>query len=294
MLNPMRIILFTAMLLSPGLLLANGVAVWDCAYRNGSTNTTTESMTLEFEESLIQYTSYEVFERRTTRIVLDAIRNERAYRELAQISQNSLDRLQGIGIERIFFCEIFDDTDSGEIRITVTLQNFNGRKELIKSVSMRRGLINDSRSRREKMTELVQSILRVSVTSTMTQTYLDYRFDLRSCSINDRTISCDFVITNNGEDRTINVHSNQSSTYKSVIYDDFNNSSTASRLQIANSNSRRNVQVMLISGRPTDSNIIFEGLSSSSTSVPRLDISAWDEESRQPFVITFRNINLIR
>jgi hypothetical protein len=181
-----------------------------------------------------------------------------------------------LGVSVVVFGEMFDDVDSGDVSVIVTFQDFTGKKLLIKSVLMRRGLVRDATSRREKMASLVQAISGVTATTESTSGKLlreqrnNFIFDVESCSRSDRTVLCRLLITNNGEDRKLFIVLNAkhggwadkvyiTPNTQSSIYDDFNNEATPARVQIsnvsANSSNKVVVGAMLISGRPAEATV---------------------------------------
>ena len=59
----------------------------------------------------------------------------------------------------VVFGEVYDDTASGEVIVTVTFEDFTGEKRYMEAVQMRRGLRDDTDSRRSKMKELVGNLI---------------------------------------------------------------------------------------------------------------------------------------
>jgi hypothetical protein len=305
--------IFVLCLFLPALSFAKNVVVWDFTTRDGSKTETTASLTYEFEEALAQGGSYTVLERRSLPRLQAVIQNEKALRDIGLISSTGSQELKQLGVTVVVFGEMFDDVDSGDVSVTVTFQDLTGNKLLIKSVLMRRGLLRDATSRREKMASLGQAISGATATTGSESGKLlreqrnNFIFDVESCSLSDRTVLCRLLITNNGEDRKLFIVLNSkhggwadkvyiAPNTQSSIYDDFNNTATPARVQISNvsANSSNNVVVgaMLISGRPAQATIQFEGLSSRATTITRLDISCVDGESKSMFVTTFRNVPL--
>lgn len=304
-------------LLVPVALFAQNVVVWDFSTRAGEKNTTTQSLTYEFEESLSQNCSYKVLERRNIERLQAVIQNEKALQDIGQITAGGATELKGLGATLVVFGEIFDDVDSGEVIVTVTFQDFKGTKALIKSTSIRRGLLRDSTSRRESMTTLTGGICR-SVKTTRAAgksgriQVNNFIFDLENCTLSDRSVLCSFLITNNGEDRKLFIVGSVTYGYgsvlgetrvpsgtSSVLYDDFNNEAVPSRVQISNASAivetfKPAVGAMLISGRPAQASLRFEGLSSDATTVTRLDVTCVDGESGEVFVAKFRNLALMK
>jgi hypothetical protein len=303
--------IFVLCLFMPVLSFAQNVVVWDFSTRDGTKTETTASFTYEFEEALAQGSSYAVLERRNLPRLQAVIENEKELRDIGLISSAGSRELKQLGVSVVVFGEMFDDIDSGDVSVTVTFQDFTGKKLLIKSVLMRRGLLRDATSRREKMAYLVQAISGITATTGSTSGKIlreqknNFIFDMESCSLSDRTVLCRLLITNNGEDRKLSIVLNAKNggwadevylapNTKSLLYDDFNNEATPARIQISNAsaNSPDNfvVGAMLISGRPAEATIQFEGLSSKATTVTRLDITCVDGESKSTFVATFRNV----
>ena len=125
--------------------------------RNGVRNELTRQLTVEFEEELTQKKVCTVLERRNFARLIAQKDNEKAVLRLEGISTTSLDTLRANNANAVVFGEVYDDINSGEYRIAVTLQNFDNSKS-VWSVPVRRGLINDAVSREKAMGELVDRI----------------------------------------------------------------------------------------------------------------------------------------
>jgi hypothetical protein len=288
--------------------------VWDFATRDGEKNKTTESLTYEFEEALSQNCTYSVLERRKLDRLQTVIENEKALQDIGQLTATGSTELKRLGAAVVVFGEMFDDVESGEVIVTVTFQDFKGKKILIKSASIRRGLLRDATSRRERMTALAGEICKNTKPSASSGKSgrvqeNNFIFDLEKCSLTDRTVLCRFLVTNNGEDRKLFIVLNgrnggwADKTYFkpdtfSLLYDDFNNEAKPSRVQISNASmdatDQPAVGAMLIAGRPAEASLRFEGLSSKATTVTRLDITCVDGESGEIFVATLKNLPLVK
>jgi len=225
-----RLLLSFVCLLLPSVIFAQSVVVWDFATRTGEKNNTTESLTYEFEESLSQNCSYNVLERRNLDRLQAVIQNERALQNVGQITAGGATELKRLGASLVVFGEMFDDVDSGEITITVIFQNFKGQKVLIKSVSIRRGLLLDSASRRESMAALTGQICRstkateavgkseakqpaaestspqVQPTKVIeTKEAAGIAFSLLGCRLSGSVVTCDLSVVNKDDDRQIEI-----------------------------------------------------------------------------------------
>ena len=131
--------------------------VWDFAVRNGGKSELTRQLTVEFEEKLTQKKLCKVLERRNYARLIAQKDNEKAVLRLEGISTTSLDTLKANNANAVVFGEVYDDIQSGEYKITVTLENFDNSKS-VWSVPIRHGLINDAASREKAMEELVGKI----------------------------------------------------------------------------------------------------------------------------------------
>jgi len=151
-------LLLLLLLLLPTPSFAQNLAVWDFRMRDGTRTETTSSLAYEFEEALMQGSTYVVLERRNVPRLQAVIDSEMALQDIDKVSPAGLSKLKQLGIAVVVFGELFDDVDSGDASITISFQEFSGKKLLTKSVLMRRGLLRDATSRRERMTALVQSL----------------------------------------------------------------------------------------------------------------------------------------
>ena len=191
------------------------VAVWDFTTRDGEDDQMTENFTYEFEEALVNYGGVSVLERRNMDRLVAVIENERAVQDILQMSESAINDLKQIGVEQVVFGEIYDDIDGGEISIRVTFQELNGEKALVKSTYMRRGLLSDGRSRRDKMKELVESLSPTEKTrrdggekaqeENMELLISDLKFSLEGCTKNVNRLTCVVMITNMGADREVRI-----------------------------------------------------------------------------------------
>jgi len=312
-----RSLLLLLVLLSLRSHAAENVVVWDFASRDGEKDKTTESLTYEFEEALSENCSYDVLERRKLDRLQAVIKNEKALQDIGELTAGGSTELKRLGASLVVFGEVYDDVDSGEVIVTVTFQDFKGKKVLIRSIPLRRGLLRDSATRRDSMATLAGKICKnTKTTETQGKSSRvmanDFIFDLEKCTRTDRSILCNFQITNNGEDRKLFIVGNVTYGYGSVvgeirvpegtatiIYDDFNNEAAAARAQISNASAdistySASVGARLISGRPAQASLRFDALSSKATTVTRLDVTCVDGETNEVFVVTFKNLALVK
>jgi hypothetical protein len=135
------------------------VYIWDFDDRTGKNPKLTERITKAFEEALIQARCFQVLERRQFDKLLAQSRNEKAISDLNDISKKSLGEVKRItNAQIVILGEVDDDVDSGQFKITVSLQRFDSPKEAVESIKLLRGRINDSEIREQAMRDLVKKI----------------------------------------------------------------------------------------------------------------------------------------
>ncbi len=290
-------LLLVALLAAPAAAQAKPkVYVIDFTTRDLAKNTQTANFTRDFEQALVQAGCYTVLESREFSRLLTELDRERAIADVADLSKSALDGLKTQQAEMVVFGEVFDDIDSGQVNVTVTFQKFDRTKVLIKSTLLSRGKVNDAASRQEAMAALTSGLCQRTAT-VRRLTAKDFIFDLGECRIQERSVTCELLVTNNGEDRDllVAVHNKYYTNKLTRMYDDSSEETLASRILLARRESDGDwVQNTLISGRPAELEIAFEGVSSKATTITRLDVECWESEHENAFPVTFRNIPLKR
>lgn len=134
------------------------VYVWDFATRDSKTNTLTTSFTEEFEEALIKSRQCRVLERRNYARLFAQKENENGILNLEQISKSKIENLKFLQAEVVIFGEIFDDTDGGHLKISVSVQDFQANILAKESILLSRGKRYDVESRQDAMKKLVKQL----------------------------------------------------------------------------------------------------------------------------------------
>lgn len=107
------------------------VYVSDFLTRDRHKDTLTKNLTEEFEELLTHDEECcKVLERRNYDRLIAETDKERMISEIHEFSSLTLDSLYSYGANHVFFGEVYYDLGNGEIKITITLQNFNGSKRM--------------------------------------------------------------------------------------------------------------------------------------------------------------------
>lgn len=116
-----------------------------------------------------------------------------------------------------------------------------------------------------------------------------FTFSLQTCQRNAGNVTCHILITNNGEDRKLEIMK-QSNNAKTRIIDELGNEYVAKRLTLGNDSSEMSrVENRLVAGIPTKALLYFEGI------VPEVQVAALVElscYSGELFSSQFRTIPL--
>lgn len=100
--------------------------------------------------------TFTILNRRNLRSILAESRNEELVRSLEDLPTETRRRIQRFErAEGVIFGELFDDRESGDVIVSVTLETFDAVKRWKHTASLRRGLIHDYASRERVMRALV-------------------------------------------------------------------------------------------------------------------------------------------
>ena len=116
------------------------------------------SFTDLFETALVNSGTNKVLNRRNLQKVLAEAQSESYVASMGDVSTQARVRIPALeGAEGVIFGEVNDDTDSGEVSVTVTLESFDSVIHWKRSLSMKRGRLRDLASRREAMEGLARA-----------------------------------------------------------------------------------------------------------------------------------------
>lgn len=141
------------------------IYVWNFSTRDSEQDELTTNLTQEFEEALIQSKRFQVLERRKYDRLLAQKDNEKAILNIEGISSTALKNLKANQANAVVFGEMHDDIQSGQIKVTVTIQTFDGKKLDMQSIRFTRGKRFNPESRELAMKELVNLIFSKGVIS---------------------------------------------------------------------------------------------------------------------------------
>lgn len=117
------------------------------------------SFTELFETALVNSGSYRVLNRRNLQRVLAESQSEAYVASMGDVKSPARAQIAKIeGAQGVVFGEVVDDSESGDVKITVTLESFDSVVVWKHSGLMRRGLLRDGPSRQRAMERLAQDI----------------------------------------------------------------------------------------------------------------------------------------
>lgn len=116
------------------------------------------SFTELFETALINSGAYRVLNRRNLQKVLAESQSEyvASMGDVKSPVRGQIAKIEGA--QGVVFGEVVDDSDSGDVRITVSLESFDSLVHWKHSGLMKRGLLRDGPSRQRAMERLMQDI----------------------------------------------------------------------------------------------------------------------------------------
>lgn len=119
---------------------------------------TGRNFTQEFEEALFEAGCFSIMERREYARLMRQKDNEKAIMSIEGITDMSLGEFKALHAEAMIFGEVYDDVESGELKIRVEVTNLHGEKLQVQGVRMSRGKSHDAESRELLMQELAHSL----------------------------------------------------------------------------------------------------------------------------------------
>ena len=134
------------------------VYVWNFSDRSGGMDDLTTSLTDDFEAALLQTDCCEILQRRTYSRLFQQRENEKAISGYGNLSSDSKSRLKDIRANTVVFGEVYDDTNSGQVKVSVSFEKLNGTIDKRASVYMAKYDINNPSKREGAMLELIDEL----------------------------------------------------------------------------------------------------------------------------------------
>jgi len=118
-----------------------------------------------------------------------------------------------------------------------------------------------------------------------------FLFELKRCSLTGRSVECDLLITNNKDDRRLNIWADYWGS-RSRLIDPNGNEYVSGEEAILGSSKGGRPQSILVSGIPTKAKMSFENVSPDIELARLVEISC--ESDSGSFKVQFRNVPLVR
>jgi len=112
-----------------------------------------------------------------------------------------------------------------------------------------------------------------------------FTFALQKCKKTGANVVCDFIVTNNDNDRNLQINN------ASNLFDNFGNKYNADQIQLANCHNTYSCTMRLIQSIPTRAVLSFSEVSSDATNAALLEIKFWTSKW---FSVQFRNISFTK
>lgn len=265
----------------------NKIYVWDFADRNGQRSDLTTSLTDEFEEALQFTECCKILQRRDYARLFSQRENEVGIIGIQNIPTEQKDRLKDLRAESVVFGEVFDDTNSGQFKISVSVEDFSGEILRSASVYMAKYNINNPQKRIEAVKELVDKLKFAPNTSKPieTKTVGEWTFSLTGCQRIGKDIQCGYTVTSNYRDRTFTM------SYLSTAYDEYGYQYALSSHKLANKSvvGSNGIRTLLIDGVETSGFLRFDNVSSRANKFTLLVFSIGGEDLSTN-KLEFRNV----
>lgn len=148
---------------------AFNVYIWEFGNRNGTRDEATRNITQEFETAFIGTQCCTVLERRNYDRLMQQKENEQAVMSIDGIADASVGTLKTLEAGAVIFGEVYDDVTSGEVKVSVIVQDFTGKSLIKQRVRFSRGKLSDAASREESMKALADQVCSALVEKKMVQ-----------------------------------------------------------------------------------------------------------------------------
>jgi hypothetical protein len=279
------------------------VYVWEFATREGEENDYTLSFTEEFEEALIQSECCTILQRRYYSRLLEQKQNEERINNAKEIPGEVKNQLKLLDGNTVVFGEVYDDNNSGQVKITVNFESFTG--EILKKAStyLPKFALPDPLKREEAVKKLIAEIgfdSKAMVTRNNGEGFLNSPIDefendqfkvvLESCKRSGTDVSMYLKITRKSNDGDIKIYGNRSPyTTATRAFDNFGGEFKTSRIKAGNTIDAYGggTSHYFVQGLPTQVIITFGGIPENADTIKLFELYIVYMKS-----IKFRNIKI--
>jgi hypothetical protein len=295
-LNLLQCLLSCTILLQSSLLIKadpppTTVYVRDFMTRDRDTTDITRSLTEEFEVALKNSQAYDILDRRDLDLLDSEKDKEKTAMSSTDIPENAAADLKRKGAQMVIFGEVFDDIGSGQVSVTVTFEDWNSEKQLIKEIDIPRGTINDKPTREAAMAELVKKIVQGNQPVLKAETH-SFLVEITKCQGQGENVTVEMQVTDNDDlDRNFGLKIRGNGTC--LLFDNNGNQAAATYARVSNQEGNAGiVRSLLVSGIPVKCTLEFGGVPEHATALSRLFINMVGGDEN--FNMTFKNIPIER
>jgi hypothetical protein len=260
------------------------VYVWDFSDRNGKEDDLTASLTEEFEEALIKSDCCKVLQRRVYARIFQQRENEKAILSLSNLAPSTVKDLEAVEAQTVVFGQVYDDTSSGQFKISVSFEKFSGLIDKTASVYMAKFDISNPKKREAAIKELIDELkLKPGKPPVITENVDEWAFSFTGCERIGKDVKCSYTITSNYRDRKLTILMN------SRAFDEYGYEYSPLSQQLANKSGSHNLSSLMIDGIQVSGFMVFKNVSSRANSFPlfRLVMNGQDLSARE---IQFRDV----
>lgn len=135
----------------------------------------------------------------------------------------------------------------------------------------------------------IQSVSRPVITKPKPRVeYQLYTFELNDCQLFGTRITCDLLVTNNDQDRKLDIRGSYYSGDKTRLIDQRGNEYGVSKVQLGSYDRKEGASANLVTGVPFRLTLVFDDMPQDMTTISLLDISVEEPDGS----VQFRNIPL--
>jgi curli biogenesis system outer membrane secretion channel CsgG len=119
-----------------------------------------------------------------------------------------------------------------------------------------------------------------------------FTFELQQCIQSGTTVICDFIVTNQDDDKWFTFGGG----VNSQLFDNFGNEAKINLARIANQSGRQDARILIVSGVPTKARMGFEGISAQATKISLLKFQCAfnDKSGYREFNVQFKDVPLTK
>lgn len=265
------------------------IYVWEFTTREGVRNDITQSLTEEFEEALIQSECCNVLQRRHYARLFDQKQSEAAIMKLNSISQDKASTLKSLDGNTVVFGEVYDDTNSGQVKFSINFESFNGKILKKASTYLAKYDLANPAKREEAVGKIMEELnifpLRQREPLAI-KTLGEWEFSLTGCRRIGNDVTCGFIVTSHHRDRKLTIWGDSHSTAQ----DEFSYDYRAKTVKLANQQGG-NVGKLLVSDISAVGQLTIPNISKRATRFTILSFSVSGDDLSESF-IKFRDVKI--